>query len=411
MKPADPVERTGRPRWFAGTLRDWLIIALVAALVFGLLALLADMANVAQPGFFLTGVVVTVLVYALFAQGLNIQFGFAGLINFGHVAFFALGAYGVALFSQRHPACRDVPGTSFPGWLDWACGDSGHLVWVATPGAGSFWTLALGIFIGFLAAGIFALILGVPTLKLREDYLAIVTIGAAEIMRITFTNESWMAGGNPTNTIGGATGVPRYPKPWADAVANSEFFQSWAAAWSTTPYYIVNILITLALLALVMTIFGILVNSPWGRVLKAIREDEDVARALGKNVFRYKIQALVLGALAGALAGVAWAWYVSPVNPEVALPILTFYAWIIMIIGGAGNLRGPIVGSLIFAGIFQSTRLLPIALPANIGTLPGISHITSPAGRVMLVGLLLIFTMMYRPQGILGKREEMLLAK
>ncbi len=391
--------------------RDWAVVVAIVVGVGTLLTALAFASGQSRPGIYLAGVLLTILVYAIFATGLNLQFGFTGLINFGHVAFFALGAYGVAVFARRRPACRDVPSTEFPGWLDWVCPGDAHLTWIVPDGWGGALALGLGIGVAFLAAGIFAALIGIPTLKLREDYLAIVTIGSAEIVRIILLNERWLAGGNPGDSLGGANGISQYPRPWFSAITGNEAWLALARDLTTNAYYIFNVLLAFTLLAIVIGVLTVLIKSPWGRVLKAVREDEEVAKALGKNVFRYKMQSLILGAFIAAIGGMAWAWYVSPVNPESFLPILTFYAWIILIIGGSGNIRGPIVGSAILWGIFETARLLPRALPAAASGIPFLDTLQKPAGQIFLIGVLLVLAMVFRPQGILGKREEMILAK
>ena len=146
-----------------------------------------------------------------------------------------------------------------------------------------------------------------------------------------------------------------------------------------------------------------LVKSPWGRVLKSIREDEDVPASLGKNVFSYKIQALVLGSMIAGLAGSLLAFYLQYINPRNFMPIETFYAWIAVVLGGSGNNRGTILGAFILWAFFSGTRFaqgyLPFS-PTQMGAL-----------RILFIGLLLILIMMFKPEGLLGKKEELTLAK
>jgi neutral amino acid transport system permease protein len=147
-----------------------------------------------------------------------------------------------------------------------------------------------------------------------------------------------------------------------------------------------------------------LVNSPWGRVLKAIREDEEVAKALGKNVFRYKLQSLMIGGAIAGLAGSFYAWQLTFINPDGFISLLTFQAWIIVVLGGSGNNVGTLLGSLIFWAYDAATRfLLPVLLPLDDARLG--------AFRVMVIGLLMIVLMMWRPQGILGKKDELSLGR
>jgi neutral amino acid transport system permease protein len=147
-----------------------------------------------------------------------------------------------------------------------------------------------------------------------------------------------------------------------------------------------------------------LVNSPWGRVLKAIREDEEVAKALGKNVFRYKLQSLMIGGAIAGLAGAFYAWQLTYINPDGFIPLVTFQAWIIVVLGGSGNNVGTLLGAMIFWAYDTATRfLLPSLLPLDDARLG--------AFRIMVIGLLMIVLMMWRPQGILGNKEELTLGR
>jgi neutral amino acid transport system permease protein len=147
-----------------------------------------------------------------------------------------------------------------------------------------------------------------------------------------------------------------------------------------------------------------LVHSPWGRVLKAIREDEEVAKALGKDVFRYKLQSLMIGGAIAGLAGSFYAWQLTYINPDGFIPLVTFQAWIIVVLGGSGNNVGTLLGAMIFWAYDTATRfILPNLLPLDDARLG--------AFRIMVIGLLMIVLMMGRPQGILGKKEELTLGQ
>jgi branched-chain amino acid transport system permease protein len=162
------------------------------------------------------------------------------------------------------------------------------------------------------------------------------------------------------------------------------------------------------LVALILLLLTALLRSPWGRVLKAIREDEDAARSLGKNVFAYKIQSLVLGGVIGALAGMLLAIETQAVNPDTFISILTFFAYTVLILGGPGRILAPVVGAVIFWFLLQFTDgLLRGALEAGwLGSLLEANEVA--AVRFALVGLGLMLLMILRPQGILGSREELL---
>jgi neutral amino acid transport system permease protein len=349
-------------------------------------------------------------IYALFSLGLNLQWGFTGLINFGHAAFMAVGAYTTVLLSQK-----GVP-----------------LLIAALVGGG-------------LAAGLGGLI-GLSTLRLREDYLAIVTIGVSELVRLIALNEEWLTRGS--------FGLQDYPLPLATfrptqltrtgmialltVVLGLALWRLWQAtrrsagrSWlnlsltiglavSGLGMYVIaagslsryseqpaqNGMLLIAVLVLAFTFWALerLVRSPWGRVLKAIREDEQVAKALGKNVFFYKLQSLMLGGFIAGMAGALFAWQISTVYPTNFEPLITFNAWTIVVLGGAGNNAGTLLGAAIFWAYTALTRDLDKVFPFLAADQLG-------ALRIMLIGLILMMLMVWRPQGILGNRDELTLGR
>ena len=285
-------------------------------------------------------------IYGIFALGLNLQWGYAGLLNFGHVAFMAIGAYATILLSMN--------GISLP----------------------------LAVLAGMILAGVAGAFLGVATLKLREDYLAIVTIGFSEILRFLLLNEAWLTKGS--------FGLYGYPRPFQDLV-------------SAQDYNLLLMCIVIFALAVVYALLEILARSPWGRVLKSIRDDEAVSVSLGKNAFQYKIQTLVLGSAIAALSGSLLAFYLQYINPMNFQPVETFYAWIIVIMGGSGNNRGTIIGAILLWGFFSTTRFIEGYLY--------FSPSAASAMRIVLIGTILIVLMMFRPQGILGRKEELAIGR
>jgi len=285
-------------------------------------------------------------IYGIFALGLNLQWGYAGLLNFGHVAFMAIGAYATILLSMNGIA------------------------------------LPLAVLAGMILAGIAGAFLGVATLKLREDYLAIVTIGFSEILRFLLLNEAWLTKGS--------FGLYGYPRPFQDLV-------------SAQDYNLLLMCIVIFALAVVYALLEILARSPWGRVLKSIRDDEAVSVSLGKNAFQYKIQTLVLGSAIAALSGSLLAFYLQYINPMNFQPVETFYAWIIVIMGGSGNNRGTIIGAILLWGFFSTTRFIEGYLY--------FSPSAASATRIVLIGTILIVLMMFRPQGILGRKEELAIGR
>lgn len=321
----------------------------------------------------------TTMAYALAGLGLAIHFGFAGLLNMGMAGFMALGAYGYAI---------------------------GILTF------GLPWYLAA--FVGIGASIIFSLILGIPTLRLRGDYLAIVTIAAAEIIRLllltsAFTDVTGSAdglsgfngpGGTVTNPIPGAGGF-NDSNPIPQGQYGFEPFLDNERTWYLR---LVGFLI---LLASVYVVYR-LVNSPWGRVIKGIREDEEAVRSLGKNVFAYKMQALIIGGVLGALGGLMLAFSTN-VNSGVYVTSLTFFLWTALLLGGAATVFGPLVGSVIFWVLQAFLGLLFPAL-AKAGLLP-FSSIQAAQIRFILIGVVLVLLVVFRPQGIFGNKKELTFVK
>ena len=363
--------------------------------------------------------------FALFGLGLNLQWGFTGLINFGHIAFMTLGAYTTVLLSLK-----GVP-------------------------------LLLSAGIGAIVAAMLGLVIGFATLRLREDYLSIVTIGTGELIRLIVNNQDLPVG----NTwISGSFGVQSYVIPlsttpnlffrlvmigvltllagitlfslwrWMrtaqisasnNPVRNSSIQQEFtsrlivgiALGLLATAIYISGViglynynpkaglmLFILLILAFVFWRLEILVRSPWGRVLKSIREDEEIPKALGKNVFSYKLQSLMLGGAIAGIAGAFFAWQLAAIYPDNFQPQLTFDAWIMVILGGSGNNLGTILGAVMFFAYDALTReFLPKIVPLDVERIG--------AFRIMFIGLLLMVLMIWRPQGILGKKEELTLGK
>ena len=306
------------------------------------------------------------IAYALAATGLAVHFGFTGLLNFGMAGFMALGGYGYAI---------SVLSFGLPWWM--------------------------GMIVGLLLAALFAVILGVPTLRLRADYLAIVTIAAAEIIRLLFTTQVFDDFTNSADGLGGYHDGFRSANPFPEGDYG---FGPWV--FNETGLWIR--VFGLLLLALAIFVVWALMRSPWGRVLKGIREDEDAVRSLGKNVFAYKMQSLVVGGVIGAMGGIV---YVLPsaVVPSSYTTSLTFFIWTILLLGGAATIFGPSLGALIF---WMVMALLGNMLPelASAGYLP-MSDIQAGTLRFILVGVALMLLVIFRPQGILGDKREMTFVK
>ncbi|WP_375512866.1 branched-chain amino acid ABC transporter permease [uncultured Nostoc sp.] len=368
---------------------------------------------------------ISTALFALFALGLNLQWGFTGLINFGHIAFMTLGAYTTVLLSLK-----GVP-------------------------------LLISAVAGAIVAALLGLIIGFVTLRLREDYLGIVTIGTGELIRLVVNNQELPVG---DTWISGAFGVQSYPIPLSTEpnlfvrfvmiglltlLAAVTFFTLWRWIRTTqisrttdlgkrttskqefasrlgvgivlavlaAAIYISGViglynynpkaglmLVLLLVLAFVYWRLEILVRSPWGRILKAIREDEEIPKALGKNVFWYKLQSLMLGGAIAGIAGAFFAWQLGAIYPDNFQPQITFDTWIMVILGGSGNNVGTILGAVIFFAYDALTReVLPRIVTLDEARLG--------AFRIMVIGLILMILMIWRPQGILGKKEELTLGK
>jgi branched-chain amino acid transport system permease protein len=308
----------------------------------------------------------TTIAYALAAVGLSVHFGYGGLLNFGMAGFMALGAYGYAI---------SVLSFGLPWWV--------------------------GMLVGIAASVVFALILGVPTLRLRADYLAIVTIAAAEIVRLLFTTTAFDEFTNSADGLGGYHAGFRGANPFPEGTYG---FGPWT--YSATQLW--TRLFGIILLALAVLIVFLLMRSPWGRVLKGIREDEDAVRALGKNVFAYKMQALIIGGVFGALGGVVFA-LPSAVVPSTYVTSLTFFIWTILLLGGAATIFGPVVGAVIF---WVLLAFLDNVLPqlAREGILP-MTSIQAAVLRYIIVGVALMLIVIFRPQGIFGNKKELTFVK
>ena len=271
------------------------------------------------------------MAFALAALGLAMHFGFAGLLNFGIAGFMAIGAYGYAI---------SILTFGFEWWQ--------------------------GILVSLVASVIFSLILGIPTLRLRGDYLAIVTIAAAEILRLLFLTNAFV------DVTGSADGLSGYHNSFRAAnpfpVGDYGF-----GPWTYNNNEMWVLVLGLLTLVICVSILLLLINSPWGRVIKGIREDEDAVRALGKNVFAYKMQALIIGGIFGSLGGIVYA-LPSSVNPGVYVTSLTFFVWTALLLGGAATIFGPVLGAVIF-WVLQAFLSNVLPQLVSSGVLPFISSI------------------------------------
>jgi neutral amino acid transport system permease protein len=314
--------------------------------------------------------------FAIAAIGLNVQFGYTGLLNFGQVGFMMCGSYGLGMTAQYFEISM-------------------------------WWGIPLAIVFG-VALG---LVMGVPTLRLRADYLAIVTIALAEIMRLVVRSVQF------DRVFGGSDGISEFSSPYRRL---NPFDANSPDAYGAGPvrysgYQIYTLLVGWGIVALFALAVFLLMRSPFGRVLKGIREDEDAVRSLGKNVFSYKMQALIIGGIIATFAGMMLSLDRGSVQPDNFSRDLTFYILTALVLGGVAKVSGSIVGPMLFWAVlaFTSAFLREAAgsdEQLSIGGWKVIEN-SSQIGQIrqMLIGLGLVLLMVFRPQGIFGNRKEMAL--
>ncbi len=302
--------------------------------------------------------------YVLCAIGLSVHFGYTGLLNFGQAAFAAVGAYGLAI-----------------GILTF------HL------------PLLLAVVFGLVFSALFALVLGIPTLRLRADYLAIVTIAAAEIFRYFMTTIGF------AKVTGGSNGLSQFGQEFWDLNPFPDLDYGFGPFTYRNDEIFVMVIAWLAV-ALCAVLVWLLMRSPWGRVLRGIREDEDAVRSLGKNVFVYKLQALIFGGLFASIGGMIFVLNLSNVQPQSWGTTFTFMIWTVLLLGGAATVLGPIVGSLVFFFVLSITQGVLSGLVA-IGALPFLTDPQVGQIRFIFIGLALMLLVIFRPQGIFGNKREL----
>ena len=289
-------------------------------------------------------------IYALLSLGLNIHWGFTGLFNAGVAGFFAIGAYASAILTSPASPTR-FGGFEMPILVGWA-------------GA-------------MLFAALIAWPIGKICLRFRSDYLAIATIGVAEIFRLVIKSEDWLTGG--------ARGITGIPRPFGDLP------------------YIQSQLAYLALVATAVLVVYLLVErqlrAPWGRMMRAIRDNEAAAAAMGKHVEDRRQQAFIFGAAIMGLAGALFVHFNRSITPEAIDPMIaTFLIWIMLILGGSGNNRGAILGAALIWIIWSVSELLTDRLPTEMA-------IQAKYIRIFIIGLTLQLVLRFRPEGILPEKQ------
>jgi branched-chain amino acid transport system permease protein len=320
---------------------------------------------------FLVPFFTVVCIFAIVAIGLNVQWGYTGVLNFGVVGFFMVGAYTAAIFTKQ-PADSD--------FVQYVGGFGDHLAFFPILDSEQ-WLPAL---IGILAAGGFAallaLLLAFPLLRLREDHLAIVTIGVAEVLRRIVIEERGL--------VNGTRGLPGIPRPFSGWVDPSE-------------YRYVIFLAVLAVLLITFVAVEAAARSPWGRVLRAIREDEGAAAAVGKSVLWFKLQSFVFGAAVMGMAGALYAYQQGAISPDAFTHFFgTFLIWTMLIVGGSGNNLGAILGAFIVWGLWS------ITLQLSAYNIPEFLRVRIFYFRDFAIGLLIVTVLLLQPRGLLPERRR-----
>lgn len=295
--------------------------------------------------FFLT----TALIFALITLGLNLQWGLTGLFNVGVAGFVAIGAYTSALMTTPDDVAR-FGGFDLPivvGWLG-----------------------------AMLVAGIAAAITGFATLRLKSDYLAITTFGVAVVVQLVALNAQ--------SLTGGAFGIGFIPRPFAGL--------------AETPFYfnLANLAVISAVTLVAYLGLQHLARSPWGRVLKALREDERAAISLGKSARFYRVQAFAVGGALMGLAGAVQAHFIGFIAPDNYVPMLTFQVWVMLIVGGSGSNRGAVIGSVLVWAIWAGSGALVSSLA------PADQQARAAALQITAIGVMLCVILLIRPSGLFG---------
>jgi branched-chain amino acid transport system permease protein len=285
-------------------------------------------------------------IYAVMSLGLNVQWGFSGQFNIGIAGFWAVGSYTAAILTTG-PSVFHLGGFGL------------HFV--------------VGLVVAAALSALLALLVGLLCVNLRTDYLAIATIGIGEIVRLALKNEEWL-----TN---GVRGIPGIPRPFAEHGRDVQQL-----------LFLGVVLLTIAIVYMALERAK---RAPWGRVQRAIRENEPATMAAGKNVLRYRLEAFVLGSAIMGVGGALYAHFVGFISPEAFDPLFTtFVVWVMLIAGGSGNNKGAVLGAFLIWAVWSGTQFLTGYLPIEFTARAG-------ALRVLLVGVLLQVILLARPQGLL----------
>lgn len=332
---------------------------------------------------YITTFILMASIYAVLSLGLNVQWGYTGLFNIGIAAFFSVGAFTSALVTTNMPTginatfTKQAFGLGMPFWI--------------------------GLLAAGLVAGVLAWLIGKPTLRLRDDYLAIATIGIAEMVRLVFQNERWLANGpQPLRGI---------PQPlscltgdgcgWLPGFVN-DFFSPLAPR----DYPYIYVAIVGIVLFVIYRVLERAVRSPWGRALRAVREEEASAAMNGKNIAAFRMQAFVVGAVIMGIGGSLYAHYIVSIDYGHFDPLYgTFLIWVMLMLGGSGNNRGAVLGAFVVWGIWSGTSFAVDALRPTLAAISSDLPSRGPYIRLFFISVLLIFIVLFRPKGILPEEK------
>lgn len=287
---------------------------------------------------YLVAILTVAGIYVILALALNLQFGFTGLINFGVVGFYGLGAYASGITTETFHA-----------------------------------PFAAGLLIAMIVGAIGGASVALLSLRLSGDFLAIVTLGFAETVRLVFNNEDWLTHGPSGFTI--------MTRPVIEGLSRS-----------ATSMMVLGVIMIAAVLVFLLMMR--LASTPYSRVLRAIREDDLVPATLGKNIFIYRLQVFVIGSALMAGAGSLYAHYVQTITPDNFTTPVAILVWMSVIVGGAGNLIGTVLGTFTVVIIYEGTRFIGPWL-----TMLDAEQIS--ALRFIVIGIALILMIRFRPEGIL----------
>ena len=291
---------------------------------------------------YLVFILVVAGIYALLAQSLTLSWGLTGLVNLGLVGFFAIGAYASAMVTK----------------------------WGGLP-------IPIGLLVAVVAGLGMGFLVTISTLRLRDDYLAIVTLGFAEVVRLVASNEIWLTGGTD-----GIAGIPSIvPRAWGP------------------DYHLAMLGIVTSFALVVHFALAYFARSPWGRALRAVREDQVVAAIAGKPVILLKAQAFSIAAAIAALAGALYGHYTSYVAPDVYQPLITIYVFLAVTAGGVGRPLGALVGAYLLIGFLELTRFMAEVVP-------GVSPVQAAATREIMVGMALILLLRFKPDGLFPEKNQ-----